>query len=92
MPQVRQDTRVINGIGLNYAPLLYLKDIQEIFGDDSIEVLDVTVVSTNGEWGSSPHIIYGTSWQETQLLIHMDSNLGTGLPIRVNSIIIVNRQ
>lgn len=90
MPQVRQDTRVINGIGLNYAPLLYLKDIQEMFGDDSIEVLDVTVVSTNGEWGSSPHIIYGTSWQESQLLIHMDSNLGTGLPIRVNSIIMIN--
>lgn len=89
---MRQDTRIVNGTGVNYVVLLYINDIREMFGDNTIETTDVTVSVTNGDWGPSPHVVQGSSWQEKQLLVHLDSNLGAGLPIRINSAITVKQK
>ena len=90
---MRQDTWVINGTGVNFVVLLYINDIREMFGDDSITTNDVTVSVTNGDWGSSPHIIKGTAWQEEkQLFVFLDDNLASGMPIRINSTITVKQK
>lgn len=88
---MRQDTRIVNGIGVNYVVLLYIEDIREMFGDDTLETTDVTVSVTNGDWDPAQYVVRGSSWQETQLLVHLDNNLGSGLPIRINSTITVKQ-
>lgn len=89
---MRQDTRIVNGTGVNYVVLLYINDIREMFGDDTLETTDVTVSVTNGDWEAAPYVVRGSSWQEKQLLVHLDSNLGAGLPIRINSEITVKQK
>lgn len=89
---MRQDTRIVNGTGVNFVVLLYINDIREMFGDDTLETTDVTVSVTNGDWEPAPYVVRGSSWQKTQLLVHLDSNLGAGLPIRINSAITVKQK
>lgn len=93
IPRVRQDTWVVNGTGVNFVVLLYINDIREMFKDQSILANEVTVVASNGDWGSSPHVIKGTAWQEEkQLLVFLDDNLASGMPIRINSTITVKQK
>lgn len=72
--------------------LLYIEDIREMFGDDTLETTDVTVSVTNGDWDPAKYVVRGSSWQQRQLLVHFDSNLGAGSPIRINSAITVKQK
>lgn len=89
-PKTLQSTKIVSGIGYDYAILSTLGEIKTLYGDDTLTINDISVSAMNGNWNYRQIRVTGTAWQENTLLIFFASNLNQNQQVYINTIISVS--
>ena len=89
-PKTLQSTKIVSGIGYDYAILSTLGDIKTMFGNDTLTTNDISVSAMNGNWNYRQIRVAGTAWQENTLLIFFASNLIQNQQVYINIMLSVS--
>ena len=86
----KQATKIVTGSGTNVLYPYTISDVQDMFGDESIGVEDVTVVCQNADFDTVRLSVDSVVWQGNTLVVFLSGNLPSGSNIRINSAFIAN--
>lgn len=86
----KQATKIVTGSGTNVLYPYTISDVQDMFGDESIGVEDVTVVCQNADFDTVRLSVDSVVWQGNTLVVLLSGNLPSGSNIRINSAFIAN--
>lgn len=86
----KQATKIVTGSGTNVLYPYTISDVQDMFGDESIGVKDVTVVCQNADFDTVRLSVDSVVWQGNTLVVFLSGNLPSGSNIRINSAFIAN--
>ena len=89
-PKTLQSTKIVSGIGYDYAILSTLGEIKTMFGNDTLTTNDISVSAMNGNWNYRQIRVAGTAWQENTLLIFFASNLNQNQQVYINIMLSVS--
>lgn len=90
VPKTLQSTKIVSGLGYDYAILSTLGEIKTMFGDDTLTTNDISVSAMNGNWNYRQIRVTGTAWQENTLLIFFASNLNQNQQVYINTMLSVS--
>lgn len=86
----KQATKIVTGSGTNVLYPYTISDVQDMFGNESIGVEDVTVVCQNADFDTVRLSVDSVVWQGNTLVVFLSGNLPSGSNIRINSAFIAN--